>query len=88
MIPSPKTASLVKAPPENRLRYEMTPAVAGGGLQRLHGVEVDAGGDDVVAQTIDGDDEQGEEDLVAKVRDRERGPRGSAGWWVLAWRRP
>ena len=61
----------------------MTPPLLGGRLQRLHGVEVDAGGDDVVAQAVDRDDEQGEEDLVAQVRDRERGSEvpQAGGYW-------
>ena len=45
-----------------------------GGGDALDLVEVDPGHDDVRAEQVDGDDEQGEQDLVAEVRDLEHVP--------------
>ena len=73
MIPSPNTASLVKAPPENRLRYEMTPPLLAAAARDWTALKSTPGADDVVAQPVHRDDEQGEQDLVAQVRDSERG---------------
>ena len=66
MIPRPKTAILVNAPPENRLRYAMTPPLFSSRGQGLDGIEVHARTNDVVPQAVHPDYEQGEQDFVGR----------------------
>ena len=71
MIPSANTANVVSAPPENRFRKPSTPPSRRLLLERLDGLEVDAGHRHVGAEPVQRDDEEREEDLVPEVRDPE-----------------